>query len=79
MNTISIKGETYYCHPIYDQYASNRSGQVIDIMNKRQQRGGLGWGNCMFCNIEKELYPVHQFIYECFHGVQPEKKSGCPH
>ena len=22
----------------------------------------------------KRAYPVHQFIYECFHGVQPEKK-----
>ena len=75
MNTISIKGDTYYCHPIYDQYASNRSGQVIDIMNKRQQRGiAGGWGNYLFFEIEKELYPVHQFIYECFHGVQPGKK-----
>ena len=74
MNTISIKGETYYCHPIYDQYASNRSGQVINIMNKRQQRGGEGLGNYLFFEIEKELYPAHQFIYECFPGVQPEKK-----
>ena len=55
MNTISIKGETYYCHPIYDQYASNRSGQVINIMNKRQQRGGEGLGNYLFFEIEKEL------------------------
>ena len=74
MNTIHISGETYYCHPIYDQYASNRYGEVINIVNKTQQRGKLGWGNYMFFDIEKELYPVHLFIWECFHGVQPERK-----
>ena len=55
MNTISINGDTYYCHPIYDQYASSKSGQVIDIINKREQRGIKRWGNYLFFEIEKEL------------------------
>ena len=74
MKKIEIYGSTYFCHPIYDQYASNEDGHVIDIVKKATHMGILGYGGYLFFNMNKKLYPVHQFIYECFHGVQPEKK-----
>ena len=72
MKKIEIYGSTYFCHPIYDQYASSEDGHVIDILKKATHMGILGYGGYLFFNMNKKLYPVHQFIYECFHGVQPE-------
>ena len=35
MNTISIRGRTYYCHPIYDKYAVNGFSPIIDVVGKK--------------------------------------------
>ena len=35
MNKIQIEWDFYYRHPIYDQYASDIYGRVIDIKNKK--------------------------------------------
>ena len=49
-------------------------GMSSILQKKATHMGILGYGGYLFFNMNKELYPVHKFVWECFHGVQPEGK-----
>ena len=64
----------FYTHPIYEKYAANKYGE---IMNVRIRKPMLGKNNnngyfrfCIFISKNKvKNYLVHRFIYECFYGL----------
>ena len=78
MSNIEIKNCVYKVHPIYDLYASDKDGNVINIIKKRTwvKKNNSGY---MQCSIRKyggkrKAYYVHRFVWECFNGNIPEGK-----
>ena len=74
MGTISIKGRTYYCHPIYNKYAVNGFSPIIDVVKKENYFGVEIYDGYSFVKMGKENYPLHNFVWECFNGIIPEGK-----
>ena len=75
MNQIKHNSTIYNLHPIYDSYASNVDGYIIDInkfalikskYHKRHPHVNLKYGPC------EVKYPVYQFVWECYNGVIPK-------
>ena len=56
-------------HPIYDFYASDKDGNVIDIIKevprtgKKNNSGYIQWIIRKYCG-KKKAYLVHRFVWE---------------
>ena len=74
MKKVEIYGSTYFCHPIYDKYATNGFLPIVDIVKKINYFGVEIHDGYSFVKMEKEIYPLHKFVWECFNGVVPEGK-----
>lgn len=61
-------------HPIYSNYLGNSDGNIIGLLSNKILTGNIQNEYIKVClhNI-KTTYPLHRFIYECFHGKIPEK------
>ena len=75
MEQITISRCVYNIHPIYDRYASNSKGHIIDIKKKEllkiEKHDGYQCLNLKWGPIEK-IYDDQQFVYECFYGMVPK-------
>ena len=81
MTTITINECVYKVHPIYDLYAADSDGNVINIIKKVPRKGNKSNRGYMKCRVRKHAQPsyttyyVHRFIYECFNSVIPDGKE----
>ena len=75
MGQITKCGVVYNIHPIYDTFASNENGLVIDIKKNEligvQYHNGYPYLNLKWGPIDT-LYDDQQFVYECFYGIIPK-------
>ena len=75
MGQITNRGDVYNIHPIYDSYASNKDGHIIDI-NKKATVHGQCHNGYLYMNFKimrhRLQYSIHQFVWECFNDDVPE-------
>ena len=75
-----MKNCVYKVHPVYDLYAANEAGDVINIVKKDILKGQKKNNGYMACTIRKYAqrgrkgYYVHRFVWECFNGLIPDGK-----
>ena len=80
MTTITINKCVYSVHPIYDLYAADSDGNIINIIKKVPHIGNEDHFGYMKCCVRKhgksgvKGYKVHRFVWECFNGIIPEGK-----
>ena len=80
MTEIIIEKCVFSIHPIYDLYAADSDGNVINIIKKVPTKGAKKHNGYLMVGVRKHAQPsyktyhVHRFIYECFNGVIPEGK-----
>ena len=80
MNKIEINECVYYIHPVYDLYASDKDGYVINIIKKVPHVGNKNNSGYMRCGVRKhgqngfKKYQVHRFVWECFNGLIMDDK-----
>ena len=75
---IEIENCVYKVHPIYDLYAANENGVVINVVNKKQIGDKTKFGYIL-CTVRKrgenqKRHYVHRFVWECFNGLIPDNK-----
>ena len=75
---VIINGEKYYKHPVFDNYAASKKGNIINIKRKKilSKKKNNGNGYLIFCLCsekleEKKNYYQHRFVYEVFQGMIP--------
>ena len=77
---IEMKNCVYKVHPVYDLYAANKAGDVINVVKKDIMKGHKKNNGYMACTIRKyaqrgqKCCLVHRFIWECFNGLIPDGK-----
>ena len=80
MTTITINKCVYSVHPIYDLYASDENGNIINIIKEVPHKGNKTHRGYLNVCVRKHGQPgvkgclVHRFVWECFDGVIPEGK-----
>ena len=75
---VIINGEKFYKHPVFDNYAASKKGNIINIKTKKilskKRNNGNGYLIFYLCNEkleEKKNYYQHRFVYEVFKGMIP--------
>ena len=80
MTEIIIEKCVFSIHPIYDLYAADSDGNVINIVKKVPHKGNKNHTSYLkFCvrkhgQSEFNTYFIHRFVWECFYGIIPEGK-----
>ena len=80
MIKITINKCVYSVHPVYDLYASDENGNVINIIKKVPRKGTKNNSGYMLYGVRKhaqtgkKTYHVHRFVWECFNGNIPKGK-----
>ena len=79
MSNIEISNCVYKVHPIYDLYASDKDGNVINIIKEVPHLGHKSSSVYLQCSVRKysgkyKVYYVHRFVWECYNGNIPEGK-----
>lgn len=80
MIKIEIENCVYRIHPVYDLYAADKDGNVLNIIKMVPYKGNKDHNGYMLCNARKHgqngrrRYQVHRFVWECFNGVVPKDK-----
>ena len=64
----------FYSHPIYEKYAANKYGEVMNVRLKKPMLGNLNNSGYLNFGIfisknKSKNYLVHRFVYECFYGI----------
>ena len=64
----------FYTHPIYEKYAANKYGEIMNVRIRKPMLGNINNnGYLRFCiSVSKNKvknYLIHRFIYECFYGM----------
>ena len=74
---IQMNNSVYKIHPVYDFYAGDKNGNIINLVRKVPiiaNKNNVGY---MRVNVRKpggknkKTYSVHRFIWECSNGVIP--------
>ena len=77
---MKIENVYYYIHPVYNLYAADRKGNIINIIKKVPIKGQKQANGYLQCFVRKHAQKgqkhcyVHRFVWECFNGVIPEGK-----
>ena len=80
MSNIEIKNCIFKVHPVYDLYAADEAGNVVNIVKKdcighKNKNNGY-----MMCIVRKhaqkgqKAYCAHRFTWECFNGLISDGK-----
>ena len=75
MTEIIINKCVFSIHPIYDLYAADSDGNVINIIKKVPHKGNKNHAGYLMIGVRKhgqsgqKSYQVHRFVWECFNGV----------
>ena len=78
MSKIGINDCVYFVHPIFDLYASDENGNVINII-KVPNKGTKNNSGYMQCSVRKyrgkqKMCFIHRFVWECHNGLIQEGK-----
>ena len=75
---VIIDGVNFYKHPVFDNYAANKNGDVLSLKSKKilSKNKNNGNGYLIFCLCSEKLekkknYYQHRFVYEVFKGMIP--------
>ena len=67
-NTVIYDGKTYYCHPIYNNYAGSEDGYIINKKRLVPRKGTLHPNGYLQTSVYnqngKKIYRAHRFIWE---------------
>ena len=80
MSNIEINNFVYKVHPVYDLYASDENGNIINLTKQVPSPGHKHKNGYLFCMVRKhgqngqKGYMVHRFVYECFNSIIPDGK-----
>lgn len=72
---IEVKNCVYKIHPVYDLYAADENGNIMNIVKKVPTKGNKMHDGYMKFNVRKhgeknsKNYRVHRLIWECFNGL----------
>ena len=68
INTVFHEGKTYYCHPIYNNYAASKDGYIINCKRLKPRKGTLHLTGYLGISVYKQngekKYQAHRFIWE---------------
>ena len=75
---IIFDGKKFYKHPVFDNYAANKNGDILSLKSEKIIK--MGKNNCgylYFSIYNKKLikrisYSQHRFVYEVFKGPIPK-------
>ena len=72
-------GNKFFIHPIYEKYAANKYGEIINIRIRKPMLGNICNNGYLFFGIyisknKQKTYMSHRFIYECFNGMIEKNK-----
>ena len=75
---IIFNGKKFYKHPVFDNYAANKNGDILSLKSEKIIK--MGKNNCgylYFSIYNKKLikrisYSQHRFVYEVFKGPIPK-------
>ena len=79
MVLILKNNKKFYTHPIYEKYAANKYGEIMNVRLRKPMIGNLNNSGYLYFGIfisknKNKCYLVHRFVYECFHGMIEENK-----
>ena len=80
MSNIKINNCVYKVHPVYNLYASDENGNIINLVKqvpfsgRKQKSGYLKHGVRKHGQNGYKGFFVHRFVYECFNGIIPDGK-----
>ena len=80
MTKIEIENCVYKVHPVYNLYASDGNGNIINLTKQVPSPGQKHKSGYLVCTVRKhgqngqKGYMVHRFVYECFNGKIPDGK-----
>ena len=80
MNKIEIENCVYQIHPVYDLYASDKNGNIINIVKKIPMIGTKNNRGYLLCGVRKhgqrgyKTCLTHRFIWECYNGLITNNK-----
>ena len=76
---MEIDGVKFYKHPVFDNYAASKNGDIYSLISKKilSKNKNNGNGYLIFCLCSEKLekrknYYQHRFIYEVFNGMIPK-------
>ena len=75
---IIINGKKYYKHPVFDNYAANKKGVVINTKSGKIRKMSINNSGYLFFSVYKKkllkpkVYYLHRFVYEVFNGPIPK-------
>ena len=77
MDNVEVSDRVYKVHPIYDLYASDKEGKVVNIIKKVPHMGKSSSSGYLKCSVRKyggksKAYYVHRFVWECYNNNVPE-------
>ena len=75
---VIIDGVKYYKHPVFNNYAARKNGDILSLKNKKIIKMGKSSGYLNFTiyneKLEKRInYLQHRFVYEVFRGPIPRR------
>ena len=74
---VIFEGKKYYKHPVFDNYAASKNGDVLSLKTKRiirMNKCGSGYLKFTICNKKLKKYKTylqHRFVFEVFNGKIP--------
>ena len=79
MEKIEIEKCVYSVHPIYDLYAADQNGNIINLVKKVPRKGVVRHDGYLAAKVRKyghkqKSMQAHRFIWECFNDLIPEGK-----
>lgn len=75
MSKIEINKCVYHIHPIYNLYAANNNGYIINIIRQVPMKTTKNNRGYLLCGVRKlgqkgyKTCLIHRFIWECFNGL----------
>ena len=80
MVLILENNKKFYTHPIYEKYAANKYGEIMNVRIRKPMLGKINSNGYLIFGIyisknKRKTYISHRFIYECFYGVIEKNKS----
>ena len=76
---MEVDGVKFYKHPVFDNYAASKNGDVFSLKSKKilSKKRNNGNDYLIFCLCSEKLekkknYYQHRFVYEVFNGMIPK-------
>ena len=75
---VPMKCEVFHYHQIFTNFGANKDGQIYNKKTKKVSIGLKKSSGYMGITLQqigfkKKNYYIHRLVYECFHGLIPDK------